>query len=94
MHFKYYIMNLLQTELVYTNGVRVSAKLMEQSGTISSDPDSDRTYINTHFFIVFPESFLLERIKMGISREAILLELRDTDRYGIMKGIFSCCCTK
>lgn len=88
MHIEYYIMNLLQTELVYTNGVAVSTKLMKKLETISNDPDSDRTYINAHFFIVFPEIFLLERIKMGSNREEVLLEIRDSDQYGIMKGIF------
>lgn len=83
-------MNLFQTELVYTNGVSVSAKLMKQVETISSDPVMDRTYINAQFFIFFPEKIILERIEMGLSREDVLLEFRESDRYAIMKGMFCC----
>lgn len=81
-------MNIFQTELVYANGVSVSAKLSKQLEMISKDPEFDRIYVNTHFFIVFPEKFILEQIEKGLSRESVLLEFRESDRHQIMKGIF------
>lgn len=81
-------MNIFQTELVYANEISVSAKLTKQLELISSDPEFDRTYINAHFFIVFPEQFILERMEKGLSRENVLSEFRESDRYQLMKGIF------
>ena len=73
--------------MVYANGVSVSARLTRQLESISSNPDSDRSYVNAHFFIMFPEQMLLERAKIGLNREQVLLELRESDRYEVMKGI-------
>lgn len=81
-------MNLFQ-KLVYANGLSVSAKLTKQLETITTDPESDRAFINAHFFVVFPEEFILERMESGLSREKVLSEFRESDRYDIMKGNFN-----
>lgn len=86
--FQFYILNVFQTELVYANGISISAKLTKQLEMISSDPESDRTYINAHFVIVFPEHFILERMEKGLSRENVLSEFRESDRYQLLKGTF------
>lgn len=80
--------NIFQTELVYTNGVSVSAKLTKRLEKISNDPENDRAYVNEHFFIIFPKKFILERFEKGSNREDVLSEFRDSDRYQIMEGIF------
>lgn len=83
-------MNLFQTELVYSNGVRVSSKLIKQLELerISSEPESDRSFINAQFFIFFPEKLIMERTQKGLDRETILSEFRESDQYNIMKGIW------
>lgn len=61
---------------------------MKQLEKISSDPESDRFYINSHFLVFFPEKSILERMKSGSSREDVLMEFRESDGYALMKGIF------
>lgn len=80
-------MNPFQSKLVYANGVSVSVKLTKQFETISSDPGSDRSYVNAQFFVFFSEKKIFRRIKKGLSREQVLDEFRQSDRYEIMKGI-------
>lgn len=72
--------------MIYANGVSVPTKLTKQLKTISSDLESDRTYVNAYFHIVFLEDLLLERIEKGLSRENVLAEFRESERYKIMKG--------
>lgn len=74
--------------MIYANGVCVPAKLIQQLEAISSDPESDRAYVNNIFHIIFPETFIMERMEKGLSRENVLSEFRDSDRYEILKSIF------
>lgn len=72
--------------MIYPNGVTVSAKSMKKLEKISDDPDSDRAFINTHFFVIFPEKYLEKQLEKGCSREKVLSKFRDSKRYDILKG--------
>lgn len=78
----------LQANLIYDNGVKVSAKKMEFLDTISSEPTADRLFINTFFFIVFSEKYLRKQIKKGLNRTEVLNKMRDSNRHKVMKGEF------
>lgn len=62
---------------------------MKQLETVPRGATFDRTYINTAFFIMFPEKRLRRQVKKGISRKDILAKFREADQYQTMKGNLS-----
>lgn len=66
----------------------MSSKLSKELDTISSDPNYDRTYINTQFFLLFPQKYIKKQAKKGLTREQVLTKFRDSNRYETMKGSF------
>lgn len=72
--------------MIYPNGAKISTKLSKKLETIPGDSSSDRTYMNTQFFVVFSEKYLKKQVKKGLSRKDALSKFRDSNRYEIMKG--------
>lgn len=56
--------------------------------TISGDAASDRKYVNSCFFIIFPLEYIEKQIKKTPSRKLVLEKLRGTKRYETMNGQF------
>lgn len=77
---------LLQADLIYENGVKVSAKVIEILDTITSDSSGDRLFINTFFFAMFPEKYIKKQMKRGMNRSSVLKKFRDSKRHQVMKG--------
>lgn len=81
-----FIQYFLQSKLMYPNGAKISASASKKLETISGDPNCDRTYVNTQFFVVFSEKYLKKQVKKGLSRKEMLSKFRDSNRYEVMKG--------
>lgn len=77
---------LLQADLIYENGVMLSAKVIEILDTLTSDPSGDRLYINNFFFAMFPEKYIKKQMKRGMNRSSVLKKFRDSKRHRVMKG--------
>lgn len=76
----------LQNNLVFPNGVTICSKLAKQLEVVNSESSSDRLYINTAFFVLFPEKYIKRQVKKGFSREETLKNFRDSARYDTMKS--------
>lgn len=79
---------LLQTELIYPNGFKILAKKMDMLNSISSQPDCDKLFINSGFFIFFPEGRIRKQIKNGLNRKEVLKKFRDSSKYTLMSSIY------
>lgn len=75
-------------DLVYPNGLKITAKKMDLLDTIPSDPGNDRLFINTAFFIFFSEKRLRRQVKNGLDRNAVLEKFRDSSKYELMRAIY------
>lgn len=67
--------------------MKICSKLARQLEVVNAEPSSDRLYINTAFFVLFPEKYIKKQVKKGLSREEALKIFRDSARYDTMKGM-------
>lgn len=81
-----FIILSLQADLIYENGVKVDVKKMKILDTIPSSPAGDRLFINSLFFIIFSEKYILKQMKKGMDREKVLAKFRGSNRHQVMKG--------
>lgn len=79
---------LFQGDLIFPNGVQISAKKYQLLEAISTSPSNDRLFVNSAFFIFFAEKRIHKKIKKGLDRDAILKYLRDSDKFEILRSIY------
>lgn len=75
-------------DLIFPNGVKISAKMYHLLNAIPTDPSNDRNFINSAFFVFFKEKKVHKQIKNGCDRKEILEYLRDSSKFEIMRFVY------
>lgn len=81
-------LNTFQSNLIFPNGVKASAKLMRKLETISGREESDRNYVNELILIIFTEKYIKKQVANGLTWYNVLQKFRESNRYETMKGSF------
>lgn len=75
-------------DLIFPNGVKVSARKFKLLSAIPTDPANDKQFINSAFFVFITEKKIKKQIKKGLERNAILEYFRDSSKCEMMRSIY------
>lgn len=78
----------IQEDLIFPNGVKISAKKFKLLEAIPVDPPNDRLFVNSAFFVFFNEQKIKKKIKKGFTRDEVLKDFRESNKFEIMRSIY------